>query len=165
MSSTSGLVQPPRRCPQCSAPLDEAARKCWLCAAEPLVPPAAESTFTTVGPSLAEPEVNPWLTHGAIWLAILVAAVVGYGVLVENMIVGLGYVIAVVPPLLITSLASSLSRAADRPIHPAAKLALGAGIAAISLPLAAAIMLLALIVGLFQICTTGKSPLLDFLGQ
>lgn len=111
------------------------------------------------------PQTDAWLRHGTVWLAVLVAAVVGYGVLAENVILGLMYFVAVAPPIVITLIVATVSRAAGRPVHPLAKAALGAGIASLSVPLALAAAVLAIVVGLFQICTSGRSPLLEFLNR
>lgn len=154
---------PPRRCPQCGAALNEAARACWLCGVAPSSP--IDKPGAMAGPVEEQPQADAWLRHGAVWLAVIVAAVVGYGVLAENVIFGLMYFVAVAPPILITLIVATVSRAAGRPVHPLAKAALGTGIAALSVPLALAAAALAIVVGLFQICTTGQSPLLDFLNR
>jgi hypothetical protein len=112
-----------------------------------------------------EPEVNPWLFHGSVWAAIIVVLIVGCGILAENRLWALAFAVAVTPPILITLVVSAVSRARGGPISPLAKTLIGLGVFALTVPLALVALVLAVVIGLFQICTSGSSPLFDALGS
>ena len=163
-------VNPFASCHECGAERQPGAKFCWLCGA------AVESTpHNEAAPILAEAvnqespaqphDVNPWLVHGTIWLGIIVAAVVCWGLAANNMFMGLAFAVAALPAILISLTTSVISRASGHPMHPAAKLLVGLGVTAVSVPLAVLVALLAIVIGLFQICTTGHSPLFDALGR
>ena len=156
MSSPFAVDKPPRRCRQCQAPLTEDATSCWLCSAETskAVPAASE-------PELHR-ELNPWVTQGAVWLAVLSAAIVGFGVIrVNDPTQAWLFALTVVPALLFTLAGAALARGTGTPWHPLKKVLIFIAAASVSFLLTAVIailLLLAAIVAFLQWCFGGMPP-------
>lgn len=155
MSSPMAPDQPPRRCGQCQAPLTDLATTCWMCgAAAPGGPMPAAAKGTAPGR-----EINPWYLHGAIWLVIVVAAAVGFGVLnLNDPTLAWIYFFAVGPALLFTLAGSIVGRATGGPWHPLKKVLVfiaAVSVSALLATLIAILLLLAAIVAFLQWCFGG----------
>ena len=109
-------------CPACGAASAPQAKFCWMCGG-PLEVVAAKvivSKPVEAKPPPARPD--DWFTHGAVWAGIFLAALVGYGIFGQDQSVGVIYLVAVGPALLVTLLASISARAGGRPLHPTMKI-------------------------------------------
>jgi ABC-type Fe3+-siderophore transport system permease subunit len=156
VSSPFAFDKPPRRCRQCQAPLTEGATSCWLCSAE----------TPKGGPAAFEPELHrelhPWVTHGAIWFAVVAAAIVGFGVIrVNDPTQAWLFALAVGPALLFTLAGAALARGTSTPWHPLKKVLIFIAAASVSFLLTAVIailLLLAAIVAFLQWCFGGMPP-------
>ena len=71
---------------------------------------------------------NPWAKKGAIWLGIVVAVIVCYGVLrAGDYVLASVFLVFAVPTLAIVMLGSAVSRAAGRPWGTGTKVGVAAG--------------------------------------
>ena len=115
-----------KQCFECGAMLAAAEKSCWMCGAEqPLMGKLIEPPQGS--PPAAAP-ANPWLIQAGIWLAIILVALVGYGVLrSSDSILAILFAVAVVPSLVIVLLGSSISRAAGKPWKAGTKIGVAAG--------------------------------------
>jgi hypothetical protein len=136
------------QCPACGAVVPADAKTCWLCH-DPLVQPhkpAGESPFAAV-------TQNSWALHAGIWLAVVLCAVVTFGLtLGSNKYYAIGFAIMAGPALVIVLGGAGLGRLLGKPWHPVVKVSVGAAIALVLLPVA-------FVVSLFILCTdlcTGK---------
>lgn len=161
MSSPFASDRPPRRCGQCQAPLAENAKACWMCGAavSAAAPPPAAPAATE---SAVQPDINPWYLHGAIWLAIVVAAAVGFGVInLNDPTLAWLYCFAVGPALLFTIAGAVIGRATGTPWHPLKKVLVfiaAVSVSALLATLIAILLLLAAIVAFLQWCFGGMPP-------
>lgn len=161
-------IQPPAEqspfspCPACGAQRVPQARFCWLCGA-PL--PAADDA--PVVAELVESQRpgwtqlrDPWLLHASIWAGVILAFVVGFGVVQADAKGGLAvvYVVAVVPALVFTIAGSALGRLAGRPWDPGKKVLAFMSVfgmtVAITL-LVMALIVISAIIAFFQMCFGG----------
>ncbi len=155
MSSPFAADKPPRRCRACQAPLADDATMCWLCGAAA----AGAAPPMTPEPAVVQRELNPWYLHGAIWLALIVAIVVGFGVInLHDPIQAWLFAFTVGPALLFTLSGAVVGRSTGTPWHPLKKVLVF--IAAISVSftltlLIAILLLLAAIVAFLQWCFGG----------
>jgi hypothetical protein len=115
-----------KQCFECGAMLAASEKSCWMCGAEqPLMGKLIEPPQ---GTEVAAPPTNPWLIQAGIWLAIILVAVVGYGVLrSSDSILATLFAAAVIPTLIVVLLGSSISRAAGKPWTPGTKVGVAAG--------------------------------------
>jgi hypothetical protein len=131
---TESKNEPPissHRCPACGAAVDGGATVCWLCQ-EPLIVDA-EVVESPETPS----DVNPWVLHGSIWLAIVLSAVLIFALSIgEKKYYAIGFAIVAVPALLISLGGATLGRILNQPWHPAVKLSVGMAVALVLLPVA-----------------------------
>jgi hypothetical protein len=155
VSSPFAADQPPRRCGQCQAPLTDGVKTCWMCgAAAPgnALPAAVKAT-------VPQAEINPWYLHGAIWLAIVVATAVGFGVLnLNDPMLAWIYIFAVGPALLFTLAGAAVGRYTGKAWHPLKKVLVFIAAVSVSFLLTAVIailLLLAAIVAFLQWCFGG----------
>jgi len=155
VSSPFVTGKPPRRCRQCQAALPDDAATCWLCGA------ATAGAVPAAAPQDSR-ELSPWLTHGAVWLAVFVAAIVGFGVItVHDPIQAWLYAFTVGPALLFTLAGAALARGTGSPWHPLTKVLVFIAAASVSFLLTAVIailLLLAAIVAFLQWCFSGMPP-------
>jgi hypothetical protein len=121
----------PLQCPACGAAVDGGATACWLCQ-EPLV---IDAELVDSPEPLSD--VNPWVLHGSIWLAIVLSAVLIFALSIgEKKYYAIGFAIVAVPALLISLGGATLSRILNQPWHPAVKLSVGMAVALVLLPVA-----------------------------
>ena len=160
MSSPTAGGKPPRRCDQCQAPLSDDAATCWMCGA--VAPGSTQAPATGPGTSPFKPEGNPWYLHASIWLAILVAAAVGFGVIkVSDPTIAWLYLLTVGPALLFTLAGATIGRYTGSPWHPLKKVFVfiaAASVSAVLTILIAILLLLAAIVAFLQWCFSGMPP-------
>jgi hypothetical protein len=147
--------QPPRRCSQCQAPLTDDATVCWMCRAAAPAGPIPEAAKGTAPGR----EIDPWYLHGAIWLGIIVAAAVGFGVLnLNDPTLAWIYFFAVGPALLFTLAGAAVGRYTGQAWHPLKKALVFIAAVSVSFLLTAVIailLLLAAIVAFLQWCFGG----------
>ena len=113
-------------CFECGAVLTAAEKSCWMCGAEqPLVGKLIEQPKGNLSAAAAP---NPWLVQSGIWLAMIVVALVGYGVLrSSDSILAILFAAAVVPSLIIVLLGSAIFRAVGKPWSAGTKVGVAAG--------------------------------------
>lgn len=161
MTSPFAAAVPPRRCRQCQAPLVDEVKTCWMCGGD--TTSAAPVTSTAVMsenlPASAQPAAKAWYLHGAIWLGIVVAATVGFGVInLEDSGLAWLYFFTVGPALLFTIAGAAVGRYTDKPWHPLKKILVFIAAVSVSFLLTAVIailLLLAAIVAFLQWCFGG----------
>jgi hypothetical protein len=157
---STALSEPtrPATCRACGAQRYPAAPYCWLCGAPQSVnaEPPILAEIVEGKPVAAAPEQNPWLVHGSIWAGVVLAVVVGYGVVrAEDGILATAYLIAVVPALGFTMFGSALARYAGRPWDPGKKFLAFLGVFGVTTAIATLVILLLIlsaIVAFFQVC-------------
>jgi hypothetical protein len=109
-------------CPSCGASRRADARYCWLCGAElpslAATKPAKEAKDDIV---LAEAvELSATDQRLLVWLAVIVVALIGFGVAyAQDSFVALLYAVAVVPTLLVILIGTTRARASGAPWSPA----------------------------------------------
>ncbi len=146
-------------CPHCAATSAIEAKFCWLCGA-PVVRSEVEthsqknvaepqSSFTGGSPREAAQDLH---LHASIWLGVIVVAAIGWGMLLNDPILAMAYLIIAVPALLGTIVISALARGARSPLNPASKVALAMGIAGVMVPLALFYSIYIAIVELCSMC-------------
>ena len=150
-------IQQQVKCPECGAMNDRPAARCWICGRQARLPPADERNVTPILLAPAGKEFG-----GAIlaWLLLIVAfsaAVVG--AYAESPAIGIALTILVAPALVVTLLRSVIRRAGGRPLPLGSRIATFfcsliavAGIASVL----AAIAALAVVIAIFQFCTSGQ---------
>lgn len=113
-------------------------------------------------PASALPEANPWYLHAAIWLAIVVVAAVGFGVInLEDRGLAWLYLFSVGPALLFTLAGAAVGRFTGKPWHPLKKVLVfiaAVSVSALLGTLIAILLLLAAIVAFLQWCFGGMPP-------
>lgn len=123
------------RCPTCQADVVPGSPRCWLCGDE--LPVLAEAV-TEPKPGNAK----DWVLHASLWLAAIAILLLFLGLLqLQHPYYALALAIPVVPALVIAFGGAALSRLLDKPWHPAVKVAVGAAVAVVLLPVAAIIAL------------------------
>jgi hypothetical protein len=151
--------QPPRRCPQCQAPLEEGAQRCWLCTANSET--AASVDHGSAATAKAD-EYDPWFINGAVWLAILVVVVVAMGVFNAQMpALGWMFGLTVFPALLFTLAGATLARMAGQPWEPLKKASVFMAAFVVSTlvgTVLAILLILAAIIALLQMCFESIGP-------
>lgn len=145
---TESKSEPPKashQCPACGAAVDASAPTCWLCQ-EPLVVDA-EVVDSPETPS----DVNPWVLHGSIWMAIILTAVLIFALSIgTKKYYAIGFAIVAVPALLISLGGATLGRILNQPWHPAVKLSVGMAVALVLLPVA---VVVAFFIACIDICS------------
>ena len=144
-----------KQCFECGAALNMQDKSCWMCHAEqPLMGKLIAST-----PAVRQTTANPWGTHAAIWLGIIAAVIVCYGVLrAGDYVLATLFLIAAGPTLVIVMLGSAIARAAGRPWGAGTKIGVAAGtvattvIACIVAAAVAVLVLFAMFIALLQEC-------------
>src|SRR3954462_6685442 len=119
--------QPPQHksCFDCGAVLNVGDKSCWMCHAEQ---PLLGKLIEPKPPASAAAAENPWFVQVGVWVGIMTAVLVGYGVLRSgNEILATLFLFAAVPTLLIVMLGSAIARAAGRPWGPGRKAGVAAG--------------------------------------
>jgi hypothetical protein len=158
MSSSSATGSPSpqhKQCFECGAVLNLGDKSCWMCHAEqPLMgkliaPPAATQVA----------HANPWVTKGAIWLGVIAAVIVMYGVLrAGDYLLATLFLVAAVPTLIIVMLGSAIARASGKPWGTGTKVGVAAGtvlstvIACIVAAAVAVLMIFAMFIAMIQEC-------------
>ena len=158
--SESPFAGPPRslhhkQCFECGAVLNFADKSCWMChAQQPLLGQLISAS--PVPPPIA---ANPWVTKGALWLGIVVAVIVCYGVLrAGDYMLATLFLVFAVPTLAIVGLGSAISRAAGRPWGTGTKVGVAAGtvlttvIACIVAAAVAVLVIFAMFIAFIQDC-------------
>lgn len=144
-----------KQCFECGAVLNLGDKSCWMCHAEqPLMgklifPPAAKPPVTS----------NPWATKAAIWLGVIAAVIVMYGVLrAGDYVLATLFLIAAVPTLIVVLLGSAIARASGKPWGTGTKVGVAAGtilstvIACIVAAAVAVIVIFAMFIAMIQEC-------------
>ena len=102
---------------------------------------------------------NPWTTKGAIWLGVIAAMMVMYGILrTGDYVLATIFLIVAVPTLVIVMLGSAIARAAGRPWGTGTKVGVAAGtvlttaIVCIVAAAVAVLVVFAMFIALIQDC-------------
>jgi hypothetical protein len=155
-SPFAGSPAPPqhKQCFECGAALNAEDKSCWMCHAEqPLM-----------GKLVAQIEAKPsaentWAVQAAIWLGIIAAVIVCYGVLrAGDYVLATLFLVAAVPTLFIVMVGSAISRAAGKPWGTGTKVGVAAGtvlstiIACIVAAAVAVLMIFAMFIAMIQEC-------------
>ncbi|MFN0020256.1 MAG: hypothetical protein ACKVP0_18500 [Pirellulaceae bacterium] len=144
-----------KQCFECGAVLNWGDKSCWMCHAEQ--PLLAE----LVVPSPAKPPArsNPWVTRAAIWLGVIAAVIVMYGVLrAGDYVLATFFLVAALPTLVIVMLGSTIARASGKPWGTGTKVGVAAGtilstvIACIVAAAVAVLVIFAMFIALIQEC-------------
>jgi hypothetical protein len=154
--SQTPFAGPPqhKQCFECGAALYLGDKSCWMCHAEqPLM-------GKLVAPPAAKPSAeNSWAVHAALWLGIIAAVLVFYGVLrAGDYVLATLFLVAAVPTLLIVMLGSAIARAAGKPWGTGTKVGVAAGtvmttvIACIVAAAVAVLMIFAMFIAMIQEC-------------
>jgi len=139
--STEGEILPEAAptCPQCGAETPPGANFCWLCGAKQVL---ASST-----PAKATARPLPPVLQLLVWLAVVVVAVLGYGVVqARDPGIAVLYLTAVLPTLLIVLVGSAAARWRGQPWSPGKTAAIAATTAATTVASALAVALIAAVV-------------------
>lgn len=147
-------------CPACGAELPVGARYCWLCGAAATTAPPKDAEKPLAAPGPEAQEMNPWLVHSAIWGAVALTILVGFGAAkaADATLTAL-FLVAAVPALVLTILGAAIGRASGRPWSPGSKLAVFFGAYGATIGVVIAIIVMAvllvysLFVALFEICS------------
>jgi len=111
-------------CFECGAVLNLADKSCWMCHAEqPLM-------GKLIAPTTTNPQAdgNGWAVRAAVWLGIIAAVIVCYGVLrAGDYLLATLFLVAAVPTLVIVLLGSAISRASGKPWGTGTKVGVAAG--------------------------------------
>jgi len=152
------LQSPFACCGQCGAQRRVEARYCWLCGtAQPPLEP------THPAPIVAELVRSDSSQRLAIWLGVVVAAIVGFGVLAsQDWLWAAIFLIAVVPTLLVVLVGTTSARQRGQPWTPAKTAAVAVTTAAttvastiaivIVVAAVAVLVLFAAVIAMFQQC-------------
>ena len=143
-----------KQCFECSAVLNPGDKSCWMCHAEqPLM-----GKLISASPA-PQATASPWATQAAIWLGVVAAVIVCYGVLrTGDYVLATLFLVAAVPTLVIVMLGSAISRAAGKPWGTGTKVGVAAGtvlstvIAMIVAAAVAVLVIFALFIALIQDC-------------
>ena len=150
------------RCAECGAQRHPEGRFCWLCggALPEITAPAKEATVIAEdGPG----RLSSGQQRLLIWMAVILVAIVGFGVLASrDWTIAILYAVAVVPTLLVVLVGTTSARARGTPWSPGKTAAVAATTAAgtvlttvavVIVVLAVAVLVLfALIIAMFQQC-------------
>jgi hypothetical protein len=160
-SPAAATENPFAGCPACGAEHHPQARFCWLCGA----PQAALAESPVVAQIVADKRPawlanqNPWVVQASIWAGIVLAILVGYGVLqIKEPLLAGAYLIVIVPALLFTIAGSALGRAAGRPWDPGKKVFAFMGVFGVTLAVGTIVVVLIVvsaIIAFFQMCFGG----------
>lgn len=105
-------------CAKCGAVLPAGARFCWLCGEKHVAAAAAAGQPVPAKPASSAPHSSD--QRLVVWLVIVVAAVVGYGVLIaQDATLAAFYLLAVVPALIVVFVGSMTARQRGEPWTPA----------------------------------------------
>ena len=157
--SQSPFAGPPgsahhKQCFECGAVLSLGDKSCWMCHAEqPLM-------GKLIAPGEAKPQAdNTWAVQAAIWLGIIAAVIVCYGVLrTGDYVLATLFLVFALPTLVIVILGSAISRAAGKPWGTGTKVGVAAGtvlttvIACIAAAAVAVLVIFALFSAMIQEC-------------
>jgi len=137
----------PVACPACGAAGPPQGRFCWLCGAElaPLAPAKEQKPADAAGPA----RLSPAQQRLAIWLVVILVAMLGLGVAVaQDRWVAVLYVVAVVPTLLVVLLGTTSARAGGLPWSPGktAAVAVSTAVGTVLTTIAVVIVTLAIVV-------------------
>jgi peptidoglycan/LPS O-acetylase OafA/YrhL len=149
--ATTGLP----RCSACGAEVPPGAHYCWLCGAKQV------EILATAVPD--EPPALDPRQRLLVWLAVVVVAVIGFGVLQsQDPVIAAMYLIAVVPTLLVVLFGTGLARARGQPWSPGKTVAVAATTAATTVLTAvviaiitaavAVLVVVAAVIALFAAC-------------
>ena len=143
-----------KQCFECGAVLNLGDKSCWMCHAEqPLM-----------GKLIASREAKPhadntWAVQAAIWLGIIAAVIVCYGVLrTGDYVLATLFLVFALPTLVIVMLGSAISRAAGKPWGTGTKVGVAAGtvlstvIACIVAAAVAVLVIFAMFIAMIQEC-------------
>ncbi|MCE9528430.1 MAG: hypothetical protein K8R36_20495 [Planctomycetales bacterium] len=144
-----------KQCFECGAVLNFRDKSCWMCHAEQplmgelIVPPAAKPPAHS----------NPWATKAAIWLGVIAAVIVMYGILrAGDYVLATLFLVAAVPTLVIVMLGSTIARASGKPWGTGTKVGVAAGtilstvIACIVAVAVAVLVIFAMFIAMIQEC-------------
>lgn len=149
-------------CPQCGAQRHPEGRFCWLCGG--VLPEIAASVTKKDAPAEAVPStLSATQQRLMIWMAVILVAIVGFGVLAsKDWTLAILFAIAVVPTLLVVLVGTTSARARGTPWTPGKTAAVAATTAAstvlttvivVIVVLAVAVLVLfAMIIAMFQQC-------------
>jgi hypothetical protein len=143
-----------KQCFECGAALDMHDKSCWMCqAGQPLV------GELIAAPPVQPPAANPWAVQASIWLGVIAAVIVCYGVLrAGDYMLATLFLVAAVPTLVIVMAGSAISRAAGRPWGTGTKVGVAAGtvlttvIAFIVAAAVAVLVIFAMFIAVIQEC-------------
>jgi hypothetical protein len=144
-----------KQCFECGAALNMYDKNCWMCHAEqPLV-----GELIAAPPVVPQAAANLWAVQAAIWLGVITAVIVCYGVLrAGDYLLATLFLVAAVPTLLIVMAGSAISRAAGRPWGTGTKVGVAAGtvlttvIAFIVAAAVAVLVIFAMFIAMIQEC-------------
>lgn len=144
-----------KQCFECSAVLNVADKSCWMCHAEqPLMGKLVASV-----PAKPPAEGSTLATRAGIWLGIIVAVIVCYGVIrAGDYVLATLFLVFAVPTLVIVMLGSAIARAAGKPWGTGTKVGVAAGtvlttiIACIVAAAVAVLMIFAMFIAMIQEC-------------
>jgi hypothetical protein len=144
-----------KQCFECGAVLNLGDKSCWMCHAEqPLM-------GKLIAPVEAKPQADgsTWAVKAAIWLGIIAAVIVCYGVLrAGDYVLATLFLVFAVPTLVIVIVGSAISRAAGKPWGTGTKVGVAAGtvlttvIACIVAAAVAVLVIFALCIAMIQEC-------------
>jgi hypothetical protein len=137
MSKAASIAASPfASCPECGATRQPAARYCWLCGGvlPEIVAPPPVAGKEIVAAQLAKDSSNglsPGQQRALVWLAVILVALLGFGVSVAaDLTIGILYAVAVVPTLLVVLIGTTSARAKGQPWTPAKTVTVAATTAA-----------------------------------
>lgn len=148
-------LQQHKQCFECGAALNMHDKTCWMCHAEqPLM-----GKLVAAPPGAPPAVANPWAVQAAIWLGVIAAVIVCYGVLrAGDYMLATLFLVAAVPTLVIVMAGSAISRAAGRPWGTGTKVGVAAGtvlttvIAFIVAAAVAVLVIFAMFIAMIQEC-------------
>ncbi len=145
-------------CSQCGAERQVAARYCWMCG-------AAQDSMEQAAPAaiVAEMPTGERNQRVAIWIGVVVVAIIGFGLLAaQDWIWATHFAIAVVPTLLVVLIGTTSARSRGQPWTPVKTTTVAVATAATTVvstiaiviiaAAAAVLVLLAAMIALFEQC-------------